>query len=105
MIYSKYKNVKTIVDGIEFDSKKEAGRYSELKLLKRAGKISDLEMQVRFELIPKQEGERSCHYNADFAYYENGNYVVEDTKGMRTKDYIIKKKLMLYRYGIKIKEI
>ena len=59
---SKYKNKKTVVDGITFDSKKEASRYLELKKLKDAGFIDDLELQVKFVLIPKQEGERECRY-------------------------------------------
>lgn len=106
----KYGNRKTEVDGIRFDSKKEAVRYWELKMLERAGKISDLERQVRFVLIPAQylDGklkERQCVYVADFRYLENGHVVVEDTKGVRTKDYIIKRKLLLKVYGIAIKEV
>ena len=107
---SKYYNKKTLVGGIEFDSKKEANRYSELLLLQRAGKITDLDMQVPFELIPAQKvngrtAERACVYKADFVYRENGKLVVEDTKGVKTKDYIIKRKLMLHIFGIQIREI
>lgn len=107
---SKYRNKKVVVDGIEFDSKKEARRYSELLLLERAGAIQDLKSQVKFELIPSQryDGkviERPCHYIADFTYQENGFLVVEDTKGLKTKDYIIKRKLMLYLNGIRIREV
>lgn len=107
---SKYHSKKVIVDGVEFDSRKEARRYSELLLLERAGAIQGLQRQVKFELIPSQryDGkviERPCHYIADFVYKENGNLVVEDTKGFRTKDYIIKRKLMLYLCGIRIKEV
>lgn len=102
--FNKYGNKKVTVDGIEFDSKKEARRYSELKLLERAGEIQDLQLQVKFELIPKQKGERACNYIADFVYTENGQTVVEDTKGFKTPEYIIKRKLMLERYGIRIKE-
>lgn len=102
----KYNNRKTTVEGIAFDSKREAARYSELKLLEKAGEITDLELQKRFELVPKQQGERSVVYVADFVYRDSrsGALVVEDTKGCRTKEYIIKRKLMLYRYGIKITE-
>jgi hypothetical protein len=102
---SKFKANKTILDGIQFDSKREAQRYSELKLLERAGVIQNLRLQVKFELIPKQQGERACTYIADFVYEENGQTVVEDAKGMKTKDYIIKRKLMLWIHGIKIREI
>ena len=101
---SKYKNRKTTVDGIVFDSKKEAARYQDLRLLERAGEIQDLRCQVRYEIIPKQNGERACYYVADFAYQEDGNTVVEDVKGRRTRDYIIKRKLMLERHGIRIRE-
>ena len=106
----KYGNKKTTVDGIEFDSVKEAQRWSELKLLERAGVIFNLQRQVPFVLIPKQvrDGktvERPVVYKADFVYTENGQEVVEDTKGMKTKDYIIKRKLMLWEFGIEIKEV
>ncbi len=102
---SKYGNIKTITsDGITHDSQKEANRWCELKLLQRAGKISDLQRQVSYELLPKQDGERAVHYVADFVYVENGREVVEDAKGKRTKEYILKRKMMLYFHGIKIKE-
>jgi hypothetical protein len=101
---NKYRNKKVIVDGISFDSKKEAARYKELRMLERAGIILNLQLQVPFELIPKQDGERACTYKADFVYEQNGKKVVEDTKGMKTDVYKIKRKLMLYRYGINIKE-
>ena len=106
----KYGNRKTVLDGIKFDSKKEALRWMELKMLEKAGKISDLERQVKYVLIPAQylDGkliERQCAYIADFRYLENGQVVVEDTKGVRTKDFIIKRKLMLKVYGIAVKEI
>ena len=106
------------------DSRKEARRYEELLLLQRVGKISNLKAQVPYELIPAQyetyerygkngqrlkDGtrlvERACTYVADFVYTENGKTIVEDTKGMRTADYIIKRKLMLHIHGIKIHEI
>ena len=107
---SKYGSKKIVVDGIEFDSRKEAHRYHELRLMERGGLITDLQRQVKFELIPSQryDGkvvERPCNYIADFVYKENGNTVVEDTKGFRTKDYIIKRKLMLYLCGIRIREV
>lgn len=107
---SKYKSKKTVVNGIVFDSRREAKRYSELLLLERAGVIKNLELQKSFELIPSQKingkvVERPCKYIADFVYEENGKIVVEDTKGMRTDKYIIKRKLMLYKYGIQIKEV
>ena len=115
----KYGNKKVLVDGISFDSKKEANRYTELKMMVRSGEISDLELQKEYELIPsqyeklpRQKGkpkclERSVKYIADFVYKDNrtGECVVEDTKGVRTPEYIIKRKLLLYIYGIRIKEI
>ena len=106
----KYKNRKLAIDGEVFDSQKEARRYRELALLQRAGQISDLKRQVKYELIPTQRSggkvvEKSCAYIADFVYTENGETVVEDTKGFRTKDYIIKRKLMLHVHGIRIKEV
>lgn len=107
---SKYNSRKTVIDGIKFDSVKEAKRYSELKLMERAGVISHLQRQVKFELIPAQyvDGkcvERSINYIADFVYQENGNTVVEDVKGFKTKEYIQKRKLMLYIHNLRIKEI
>lgn len=111
MIYNKYGAKKVTYNGITFDSKREANRYCELKLLERAGAISDLQMQVSYELIPSQykDGkciERSVTYKADFVYTDKDGFtVVEDTKGMKTKDYIIKRKLMLYAHGVKIKEV
>ena len=109
---TKYGNKKVIVDGIAFDSKKEANRWCELKLMEKAGIISDLERQVEYELIPSQRingkvVERACAYIADFRYKQNGEVIVEDTKSpaTRTKDYIIKRKLLLWRYGIRIKEV
>lgn len=102
---TKYGARKTVVDGITFDSKREARRYVELRLLQRAGEISELELQKRYELIPKQGKERPVYYTADFVYKDkNGETVVEDAKGCRTRDYIIRRKLMLWRYGIKVRE-
>lgn len=107
---SKYKAKKTVIDGITFDSKKEANRYVELKQMELNGEISNLQLQVPYELIPKQviDGkvvERACKYLADFQYNKEGETIVEDTKGMRLSDYIIKRKLMLHKYNIRIVEI
>lgn len=95
-----------------YDSTKEYNRAQTLKLWLRAGLISDLREQVAFLLVPSQingEGteEKPVKYKADFVYIDNatGQTVVEDTKGFRTPEYIIKRKLMLYIHGITIKEI
>lgn len=107
----KYHNKKIEIDGMKFDSKKEGQRYLELKLLQRAGYISDLERQVKFILIPSQKingkvVEREVTYKADFVYKDDsGQTVVEDVKGFKTKEYILKRKMMLYFKGIRIKEI
>lgn len=107
---SKYNNAK--YNG--YDSKREAKRAAELKLLEKAGVISNLQEQVVYELIPSQyrivNGKKKCieraiKYIADFQYVENGNTVVEDAKGFRTDVYRIKKKLMLYFHDIQIKEV
>lgn len=133
--YRKLNNQSITIDGIKFDSKKEGKRYSELKLLLRSGQISELELQKRFELIPAQfetietgeyykvgakKGqpktkqvciEQSLVYIADFVYKENGQTVVEDVKGFRDTSsatyakFVIKRKLMLWKYGIRIKEV
>ena len=107
---SKYHSKKITIDGITFDSKKEAVRWKELVLLERAGRIQNLQRQVKFELIPSQRvdgkvAERACHYVADFVYQEDGKTIVEDTKGFKTTDYIIKRKLMLWVHKIRVKEI
>lgn len=118
---SKYRSKKITRDGMTFDSKKEYERWCELRLLEKAGKIKNLQRQVKFELLPSQKVdgkvvERACHYVADFVYYlapqneadkflDLWKYVVEDTKGFRTTDYIIKRKLMLWVHGIRIKEV
>ena len=105
---SKYHNKKTIVDGIEFDSKGEGERYIELKLMQRAGLIRDLQLQVKFELIPAQRGktrsERPVNYIADFVYIKDGKKIVEDFKGYRTDVYKIKRRMMKWLYGIDIRE-
>jgi hypothetical protein len=98
----KYRNKKT--NG--FDSKKEANRAAELQVLADRAIIANFQIKPRFELIPKQDGERAVHYVADFSYHTlDGKHVVEDTKGFKTKDYIIKRKLMLFRHGIKVAEL
>ena len=121
---NKYNNKKCTVNGIIFDSRKEARRYQELRLLQRAGVIKNLQRQVKYVLIPAQYEsyerygkngqeltpgkklvERECAYVADFVYLEGGKTVIEDTKGIKTKDYIIKRKLMLSVYGIRIREV
>lgn len=108
----KYGNVRT--NG--YASKREAARASRLRLMQEAGAIRNLQEQVRFLLIPKQDGERACHYVADFVYEEWGlahyddktvsgwRKVVEDCKGYRTEIYRIKRKLMQMVHGIRIKE-
>ncbi len=109
---NKYQAQQCEFNGEKFDSRKELQRWLELRLLERSGAISELKRQVKFELIPSQKDnkgkclERAITYIADFVYKdEQGNTVVEDTKGVRTKEYVIKRKLMLYFYGIRIKEI
>ena len=102
----KYNNTKIRVDGRLFDSKAEAARWQELQLLERAGEITELERQVEYELIPKQKGERAAKYIADFRYVDHeGKVVVEDTKGVRTPAYILKRKLMLRVHGIRVREV
>ena len=105
----KYGNRKVSVNGIKFDSVREAQRYSDLLLLQRAGEISDLRLQVPFELVPKQKDSRGrvireIRYIADFFYMEKGKCIVEDAKGFKTKEYELKKKLMKYFHNIEIKE-
>ena len=106
---SKYSSAKTDVDGIRFDSKKEAEFYAELKLREKAGEISHLRLQPRYLLQEafRYEGKqyREMEYVADFEYIENGVTVVVDVKGFRTAVYMIKKKLFLYKYGSEIKFI
>lgn len=98
----KYKNIPVIFDGIKFDSKKEALRYRYLKHLEDTGKISDLRLQVPFDLIPTvKHGERTLKriiYKADFVYIDDGKTIVEDVKGMETEVFKIKMRLFLLRY-------
>ena len=123
MSRNKYNARKVTVNGETFDSQKEYKRFCELSLLQRAGKIADLRRQVKFVLIPAQREpdrigkrggiikgkllEQECAYYADFVYRDvlTGVTVVEDTKGMRTDVYKIKRKLMLKEYGIRIREV
>lgn len=101
---SKYNNKFTVIDGIKFDSKLEAARYSELKLLEKAKIIKDLRMQVEYELIPAyfKNGKKipAIKYLADFVYYDNEKkkVIVEDVKGMKTDVYKLKKKIFEYKY-------
>lgn len=121
-MYQKYHAHKVNVGKMVFDSKKEYRRYLELKAMEEAEQISDLKRQVKYVLIPAQREpdtigkrggkikgkliERECSYIADFVYKDNqGNTIVEDTKGMRTTEYVIKRKLMLYLKNIRIKEV
>lgn len=119
---SKYKNKKIEVNGILFDSKKEARRYEQLLMLEKSGEITDLQMQVKFVLIPAQYGtvqdghkmkrkclEREVTYVADFVYRDKQQKLhVEDTKNpylRKEPRYVIKRKMMLYFHGIRIEEI
>lgn len=106
---NKYGAKKVTVDGIEFDSRREAARYSELKIMQRAGQIRDLQRQEEFILIPKCGRERPAKYHADFSYIDTatGKKVVEDVKSRatKTKDYILRRKLMNWRYDIQIQEV
>lgn len=123
---NKYGNKKIITPDGTFDSRKEYFRFKELSLLEKAGAIQNLKRQVKYILIPAQREapteyyqrgiksgqpkpgkllENECSYIADFVYKENGETIVEDTKGFKTKDYIIKRKLMLWIHGIRIKEV
>lgn len=120
---SKYHAKKVSIQGEVFDSKKEARRFLELQMLEKAGKISGLQRQKKFVLIPAQyepestgprggkiKGkllEREVAYYADFVYFdeEEKDFVIEDTKGVRTPEYIIKRKLMLWLNGYQIREV
>ena len=122
MMWSKYKAKKTTIDGLTFDSKAEANRYLYLRDSQKRGDIRNLRLQVKYVLIPAQyeeerEGkkagkikrrllEREVSYRSDFEYDDmNGNHIVEDVKGMKTKEYILKRKMMLYFFGIRITEV
>tara|TARA_R100000781_G_scaffold54064_1_gene35366 strand:+ start:365 stop:676 length:312 start_codon:yes stop_codon:yes gene_type:complete len=99
----KYRNKKTEVDGIIFDSKAEAKRYTELKLLEKANAISDLRLQPKFDCVIN--GKKICSYRADFDYYEYDKYVCEDVKGFKTPVYRLKKKLVEALHNVKIVEV
>lgn len=117
---SKYHAKRVESDGQWFDSRKELNRYRELALMERTGKIRNLRRQVRYQLIPSQRGpditgprggtkrgsvlEKGVSYVADFVYERDGETIVEDTKGVRTEAYIIKRKLMLWVHGIRVLE-
>lgn len=111
---NKYGAKKVVIDGEVFDSRKEYYRWCDLRLLERAGKISDLKRQVKYVLIPAQRDatgkliEREVSYIADFEYIDHGLKVVEDTKGYKRgaayQLFTIKRKLMLHIYGIRVKE-
>ena len=112
-VNNKYGAKKLIIDGETFDSRMEARRWRELRLLQRSGEIAGLQRQVKYVLIPAQKDdsghviERPVSYIADFVYrnVRSGEQVVEDAKGARTKEYIIKRKLMMWVHGIRIKEV
>ena len=105
---SKYHAKKTVVDGIEFDSAKEAKRFTKLREMQEAGRIQGLRLQVPYEILPSFECDgvkyRGMRYVADFAYYRDGKVVVEDCKGFKTPEYKMKKKLMAYVNHINIEE-
>jgi hypothetical protein len=111
MFYSKYKAKKTIIDGITFDSKSEAKRYQELKLLERGGQIKNLSLQPKFVLqggfvnVHTGKKEREIAYIGDFQYDEGDRTVVEDVKGFKTADYQIKRKLFIHKYQSEYKHI
>lgn len=116
---NKYRNQKVKTEEGVFDSKKEYARWLVLKDMESIGLIKGLKRQCKFELIPKQvlevprmkkggkmqRSELPVTYTADFVYVENGKVIVEDTKGMKTEKYIIKRKLMMYLKGIEIREV
>lgn len=107
---NKYLNKKVKTSEGTFDSKKEYKRWTELKAMQERGEIHGLVRQQKYELLPSQRRngkcvERACTYIADFVYWQGDELIVEDTKGVKTDAYIIKRKLMLYLYGIQIREL
>lgn len=107
---NKYHNKKVIIDGIKFDSEKEGNYYLKLKMLEKAGKIRDLKLQVPFVLLETFKVDdrtyRKTKYIADFTYFDDKDKLhVVDVKGFRTKEYELKKKLMVWKYGIEIEEV
>lgn len=108
---NKYHNRKVTVDGITFDSVKEASRWQELKLLERVGKITGLNRQLRIEVVPKTKLHRARYYLADFVYFDKaqGKTVYEDVKGYRKgvayQLFTLKRDILYWRHGIEVKEI
>lgn len=106
---SKYNNIRTTISGHTFDSRHEAERYIVLRSMEKSGLISNLRLQVPYELVQGQKIKgktiRPSYYIADFAYTSGGEEVVEDAKGVKTAVYQLKKKLMADRYGILIQEV
>ena len=102
---TKYRAVKTTVDGIVFDSRREAVRYQELRLLERAGQITALILQPRLAI--SVQGVKICEYRGDFEYTDTqtGERILEDVKGVLTPVYRLKKKLVKACYGIDIQEV
>nr|DAZ39099.1 MAG TPA: Endonuclease [Caudoviricetes sp.] len=107
---SKFNAKKTTVDGLVFDSRREAKRYVELREMERSGEISNLQRQVRYELIPAFDAGgkhyRPTSYVADFVYTDakSGEEVVEDCKGYRTDVYRLKSKMFAHKFGVSILE-
>ena len=99
---SKYNAQRVTVDGIQLDSLKEARRYADLKLLERAGVIRALKIHPMFEIVVN--GVHICRYEADFQYYENDQQITEDSKGVRTPTYKLKRRLMKAVHGVDIRE-
>ena len=108
--YSKYGNRKTVVDGITFDSRKEASRYQELRLMERAGEIVGLVRQVRIELVPKTKLHKARFYVCDFVYFDKAQNktIYEDVKGYKKglayQLFTLKRDILYWRHGIEIKE-
>ncbi len=116
---NKYNARKCSFDGEVYDSKKEMHRHQELLLMEKAGQISNLRRQVEYPLLPTQREtvirkgvpkpgkviEKGVVYTADFVYEENGETIVEDSKGVKARDYILRRKMMLYFHGIRIREV
>lgn len=101
--FHKFRNVPTVVDGVRFDSKREARRWGELQLMERANLIADLKRQVPFAL--DVNGHHVCKYVADFTYLEGSGagLTVEDVKGVQTPEFKLKSKLMKAVHGVEIK--
>lgn len=106
---SKYRNTKTIVAGLTFDSRREAARWQELQLLERAGQIRGLRRQVAFALVPgvkfagAARARPAIRYVADFVYVEHGREVIEDSKGVETQEFKLKRHLLLALHGLEVR--